>query len=363
MQNKIVFDIDDTICDNKGRDYPNAIPYIDVIDKINKLHEQGFYIVLYTSRGMVSCNGDISKIVAKNKEVLEEWLNRYDVQYDELIFGKPIADLYVDDKAMSLCDFKSAIFTPLKGGGSGSTIYRLGNVVKKELKEGEVQKIKSWYHDNCSICKAPQVICFTYNSMYMEYVPGEILSKVKIGVEEVNNLYNMIRKFSKYKYADFDISQPISVIEKNRVDEIISPYVDLCINKLNEYAEILKANASFSHGDCILSNMIRNENEICLLDPQYYEYSSSYLLDLAKLNMSILGYEYNFGLSDLKPNKMSIEYYHYLLNKNNIYNVVTILTLMYIVRLYRYKDEKQKQIVIDMAKGVIAENEELFSTN
>ena len=62
---KLVFDIDDTICNNKNRDYENAIPFKDVIKKINKLHKQGAKITLYTSRGMVSCNGDIEKINKK----------------------------------------------------------------------------------------------------------------------------------------------------------------------------------------------------------------------------------------------------------------------------------------------------------
>ena len=87
---KLVFDIDDTICNNKNRDYENAIPFKDVIKKINKLHKQGAKITLYTSRGMVSCNGDIEKIIKKNKDILERWLEKNKVEYDELVFGKPL---------------------------------------------------------------------------------------------------------------------------------------------------------------------------------------------------------------------------------------------------------------------------------
>ena len=87
-----VFDIDDTICNNKNRDYENAIPYKEVIDKINYLYANGATIKLYTSRGMVSCNGDIEKIIAKNKDVLERWLEKNNVKYNELIFGKPLGE-------------------------------------------------------------------------------------------------------------------------------------------------------------------------------------------------------------------------------------------------------------------------------
>lgn len=56
-----VFDIDDTLCDNRNRDYENALSKRDVIKKLNQLHRSGYKIVLYTSRGMVSCGGDREK--------------------------------------------------------------------------------------------------------------------------------------------------------------------------------------------------------------------------------------------------------------------------------------------------------------
>ena len=43
---KLVFDIDDTICNNKNRDYENAIPIQEVITKINHLHKQGLVLRL-----------------------------------------------------------------------------------------------------------------------------------------------------------------------------------------------------------------------------------------------------------------------------------------------------------------------------
>ena len=40
----LVFDIDDTISIHKNRDYKNAIPIQPVIDKLNRLHDEGLYI-------------------------------------------------------------------------------------------------------------------------------------------------------------------------------------------------------------------------------------------------------------------------------------------------------------------------------
>lgn len=359
--NKIVFDVDDTICDNNGRDYENAIPFEDVINKINDLHKEGFYIVLYTSRGMMSCKGDIKKIIAKNKAILEKWLMENNVNYDELIFGKPIADLYVDDKAMSLKEFKNSKFEKL-AGGSGSSIYRLGNIVKKELKEDEVLRIKEWYKNN-NVCKCPKTICFTYNSMYMEFVEGICLSNVKLTIYIIKQLFYNIYNFRRVKYDSFNLDKQIEILDKNKDGGEIDDLIKICKNKLLEYKDVLNKNASFSHGDSILSNIIYNKGEFYFLDPQFYKDSSSYLLDLAKLNMSLHGYERIFGFSQLDISDEVVECYNNILNEKGLFDIVTILTLMYILRLYRYKNELQKTYVLRMAKEFMIKNERLFNSN
>ena len=359
--NKIVFDVDDTICDNNGRDYENAIPFKDVINKINDLHKEGFYIVLYTSRGMMSCKGDINKIIIKNKATLEKWLVENNVDYDELIFGKPIADLYVDDKAMSLKEFKNSKFERLVGG-SGSSIYRLGSIVKKELKEDEVSRIKEWYKNN-NVCKCPKIICFTYNYMYMEFVEGTCLSNVKLTVYIIKKLFYNIYNFRQVKYDSFNLGKQIEILDNNKDGGEIDDLIEICKNKLLEYEDVLNDNASFSHGDSILSNIIYNKGEFYFLDPQFYKDSSSYLLDLAKLNMSLRGYERIFGFSKLDISKEVVRYYDNVLKKKGIFDVVNVLTLMYILRLYRYKKGLQKSYVLKMAREFISKNERLFNSN
>ena len=43
------------------------------------------------------CNGDVSKVIEKIGKITEDWLEKWKVPYDELIFGKPHADIYIDD--------------------------------------------------------------------------------------------------------------------------------------------------------------------------------------------------------------------------------------------------------------------------
>jgi len=52
----IICDVDDTISISTTHDWENAIPNIQVINKINKLYDDGWTIILMTARGQVSCN-------------------------------------------------------------------------------------------------------------------------------------------------------------------------------------------------------------------------------------------------------------------------------------------------------------------
>lgn len=108
----IVFDLDDTICfpnhDAKGahEKYALARPNDRIIGHMNDLKELGYYIVISSARRMVTFNGDIDKIVKDVGQITIDWLNRYEVPYDELRFGKPYSSTwYVDDKAMNLNSF------------------------------------------------------------------------------------------------------------------------------------------------------------------------------------------------------------------------------------------------------------------
>ena len=52
-------------------------------------HEKGTYIVLFTARNMRTFKGAIGLINKYTAPVVLEWLNKYNIPYDEIIFGKP----------------------------------------------------------------------------------------------------------------------------------------------------------------------------------------------------------------------------------------------------------------------------------
>jgi hypothetical protein len=91
------FDIDETICKTIDQNYLNSTPILERVRKINALFEDGNIIKLYTARG--------SKTGIDWTEITVKQLSDWGVKYHELNLGKPFADYYIDDKAISDTDF------------------------------------------------------------------------------------------------------------------------------------------------------------------------------------------------------------------------------------------------------------------
>ena len=91
------FDIDGTLCSQEKTDYLLAKPFINRVRKVNELKEAGHVVKLFTARG--------SKSGIDWRNETEQQLSGWGVQYDALLFGKPHADFYIDDKATFSDDF------------------------------------------------------------------------------------------------------------------------------------------------------------------------------------------------------------------------------------------------------------------
>lgn len=98
---RYVFDIDGIIASLvENNDYSLANPIVENIELINSLYDNGNTIVLFTARGYKT-GIDWSKIT-------EIQLNNWGLKYHELIFGKPNADFYIDDKMINIELLKQA---------------------------------------------------------------------------------------------------------------------------------------------------------------------------------------------------------------------------------------------------------------
>lgn len=90
-----VFDIDGVIAKiNPTLNYADTEPIEGIVDIINRLYDNGNYIILFTARGYKT-GIDWSEVTAKQ---MKDW----GLKYHELKFGKPSADYYIDDKMLDL---------------------------------------------------------------------------------------------------------------------------------------------------------------------------------------------------------------------------------------------------------------------
>ncbi|ECR5117113.1 capsular biosynthesis protein, partial [Salmonella enterica] len=106
---KIIIDIDMTLTKGKGPGgYEDALVNKDLVVKLKEYKEQGFMIVLNTSRNMNSYNNNIGLINKNTLPILIKWLEVNSIPYDEIYVGKPWCGhegFYVDDKAIRPSEF------------------------------------------------------------------------------------------------------------------------------------------------------------------------------------------------------------------------------------------------------------------
>jgi capsule biosynthesis phosphatase len=116
-KSKLIIDLDNTITvDVKGLDYHIKPVNPRVKESINALGNK-FDITIFTARNMKSYDGDLDKIHKFTKPIALKWLEENQIQFDDIIFGKPYCGEeghYIDDKNISVEEFIFKFSGPFK---------------------------------------------------------------------------------------------------------------------------------------------------------------------------------------------------------------------------------------------------------
>ncbi len=97
---RIVIDLDNTLCDGDSP-YDNCTPKPGAADFLSALRADGHIIIIYTARGMGSSAGNAGLAMAKIGLLTFTQLKDWGFVYDEVCFGKPACDIFIDDKAFN----------------------------------------------------------------------------------------------------------------------------------------------------------------------------------------------------------------------------------------------------------------------
>ena len=105
---RLIVDLDNTISYTVKGDYVNSKPIEQTINMLRKYHDEGWEIVINSSRNMRTYDANVGKINIYTLPNIISWLNKYNVPYDEIIVGKPWCGydgFYIDDKAVRPSEF------------------------------------------------------------------------------------------------------------------------------------------------------------------------------------------------------------------------------------------------------------------
>ncbi|WP_290433325.1 5' nucleotidase, NT5C type, partial [Paramuribaculum intestinale] len=87
---QIVIDLDGTICrEMRQFSRPLAEPIPGAVETVNELYDRGDTIIIYSARTWAEY------------EVTVDWLRRHGVKYHQLMLGKPVGDLWIDDRSVN----------------------------------------------------------------------------------------------------------------------------------------------------------------------------------------------------------------------------------------------------------------------
>jgi capsule biosynthesis phosphatase len=103
---RICVDLDGTICEirHDPQTYADVAmkPGADVM--LKKLHDAGHTIVIHTARNMATTGHNVGKALKNVGKMTLDWLDKHNIVYDEIFFGKPNADITIDDRVIKFED-------------------------------------------------------------------------------------------------------------------------------------------------------------------------------------------------------------------------------------------------------------------
>jgi capsule biosynthesis phosphatase len=331
---RICFDIDNTLItySENPKSYEGIQPINTMIQLVRKLHSEGNTIVLHTARGMKSCKSNQGLMAKKVYMNVLECLEKLEVSYDEIYFGKPYADIYIDDKAWnqytnpSFSEFffdqkleTPVLYLPKNCSNNENTLYLSDGILVKEGPASSLEGEIYFYE------QAPRMGLIglfpefhgsfdkgSNKCLKIQHLAGSSVSQYfRNGLLTEAIMKRIARCLERLHSVPFSDSVTKSDIYTNyivKLEERIKKHPNYRLPLIEDVFIIIKStiqsylNADFSfvgcvHGDPWFDNMMFSDGEIKLLDMKgklgdQFTLAGDRMTDWAKLYQSILGFDF-----------------------------------------------------------------------
>ena len=317
---RFCFDLDNTLVTfpKVDGDYSSVEPLERNIAILRYLKKMGHYIIIHTARRMRTHKGNMGRLLADIGKITFETLDKFEIPYDEIYFGKPEADFYIDDKAVNsllsvekeIGFFEQKLIEP-----------RYFNQLEKSsietiIKKSESNKLKGeiyWYSNMPNKIKDifPLLLRYGDNWYEMEKISGITISHLYLQEElKEDTLFHILGSVKRI-HNSMDLKTTDKKIYENYSRKLVERYQNFDYSGIEgsesiyevfkkffkKYEEEDGAKVGVIHGDPVFTNIILNQfNKLKFIDMRGILMNEESMLgdifyDYAKIYQSLLGYD------------------------------------------------------------------------
>jgi capsule biosynthesis phosphatase len=402
---RYVFDLDNTLVTYPtiNKDYSSVKPIEKMINLVRKLKNDGHTIIIYTARRMGTHSHNIGAVTKDIGKVTFDTLDKFNIPYDELVFGKPLGDIYIDDRAYNPYDERlykligeyqliNDIIDNKIENNKYNEIKCIDEILLKQV-DKDIGKGELYFYENLELLGE----CNKYFVKYFGYIINDY-SRMEIKMEKINGIplsYLYINETYSIKLFEklLNSLKEIHSIKKNNIimlDEYKYNYLlkikkrfenkeiynfkdaDLIyktlIEKLQDYIERIEKNiVSVIHGDFWFSNILLTyKDDYKFIDMKGLinnnkSISGDKVYDYAKILQSLIGFDailYDKEINN-EYNKIFIDYFKNWLKINDpnilFEDVQNICALLIFGSFHAYTNMEieKKNKIIELVKKII----------
>lgn len=375
---RVCFDLDNTLVTHPtiSGDYTSVLPIQRNIDYLRLLHRLGHTIIIYTARRFRTHHGNIGAIVADIGKVTFDTLDKFNIPYDEIFFGKPYAQYYIDDLAVnanSSLDKALGIYnTDIAPRSFNKVEYTDNIVIKHTSNKGEVY----WYENIPESLQKyfPKVVSIQGNRIELERIDGVSYSYLytnkQLTQKHLFSLVSALNNIHSFSYpSPVNIYSNYSKKIRQRFVENKELYIKYGIvnlflkitYSLQEYEEKQEGISGIIHGDPVFTNVFETPTGIKFIDMRGKQgdevtlYGDVYY-DFAKIYQSLIGYDNilnGIEIDDVYRSEL-VTYFESMINKEVLKKIKLITASLLISMLPLHdNDETKFNKYIKLIEGLV----------